>query len=104
MNYKLREYYLSNNTGTTIGFVKEFKHIDIVRTGSEKFFIIDFEINNKIQSNGLMIKHAKKDNNYFARFTNTKMIDNDMNIDKLKGLEIKILYSNKYPSFFKIQE
>jgi len=104
INYKIRDYYLSKNTETTTGTIRGIKSLDLVKVGYEKFCIVDFVIDNKLVEQGLMLKYAKKDNDYFKRFKTPKISGQNLAVDRLKGNRVEILYSKKYPSFFRINE
>lgn len=104
INYKLRDYLLSKKTESTIGFVKGIKRIDTVKMGYEDFYVIDVIINGKIQSTGLPIKYADKDNDHFDKINNPKLDRNNLTIVKLKENQVEILYSKIYPSFFRINK
>jgi hypothetical protein len=104
LNYKLRDYYLSNNTEQSIGVIRNIKKVDYVKVGSERFYVIDFIIDNRTVTQGLMIKYADKDNDYFNRYKKPKLTRQNLTIDYFKGSQVEILFSKRYPSFFKINE
>ena len=104
LNYYLRNYYLSHNTENTIGFVKGIKKIDIVKTGHAEFYMIEFNTTEKRILQGLMVDYAERDNSFFEKFKQPSFNGNEMTINNIKGNEINIKYSKKYPSFFQIDK
>jgi hypothetical protein len=104
LNYKLREFYLSNNTITTVGSIKGIKQIDFVRLGRQDFYTVNFIVGKELKTYGLITKYAKKDNQHFDNYINPKITNGAMTIKKLKGAEVEVLYSKRFPSFFKIIE
>lgn len=104
MNYKLRNYYLSYNTGKAVGTIRGIKRIEIVRGGHADFYVIDFSISGNTYYGGLQVKYADEDNNYFDKFIHPKVVNGGLTVSILKGDFVNIVYSKKFPSFFKVQE
>jgi len=104
LNYKVRDYYLSQETGFTTGIISGIKRVDIVKVGHADFYEISFKANGEKYSNGLLVDYAEKDSEYFDRFKEPQIRNNTMTIVKLKGNEVRIVYSKKFPSFFRIGE
>lgn len=103
LNYSLRDCYLSNNTGETIGYFNGIKRINIVKVGYEDFYLVDFNVNGKIYSNGLLVDYGEKDVSSTDEYRKSEITKNNIAIGKLKGSRVKIIYSNKFPSFFRIE-
>lgn len=104
LNYKLRNYYLSFDTEQTICYLNGIKRMDIVRGPHEDFYLVDFYIGGSLYSGALPEEYSRKDNKYFQRFSQPQIIGNGISIEKLSGHQAKVLYSKKFPSFFKIIE
>jgi len=104
LNYKTRDYFLSHNTENTTGVIHGIKKIKIVKVGQADFYEIDFKANGKIYSNGLLVDYLIKDNENFDKSGKTEISENTMDISKLKGKIVKIVYSKRFPSFFRIEE
>ncbi|NPV51650.1 MAG: hypothetical protein HPY60_10725 [Candidatus Methanofastidiosum sp.] len=104
LNYKLREFYLSNNTIKTVGSIKGIKRIEIVRIGRQEFYTVNFIVEKELKTYGLITKYAKKDNQHFDNYINPKFTNGTMIINRLKGAEVEVLYSKRFPSFFRIIE
>jgi len=99
-NYKLRDFYLSNNTIETTGVIIGMKRLEIERTGREDFYLIKFKNNEKTIQKGLMIKYSEKDDNYENKMFELKQ--NTLTLNRMKGSQLRIVYSEKFPSFLKI--
>lgn len=104
LNYRVRNYYLSQETEITTGIISGIKRIDIVKVGHADFYEISFKANGDNYSNGLLVDYAEKDNEYFERFINPKISSSTMTIEKLKGNQIQVVYSKRFPSFFRVAE
>lgn len=104
LNYKVRDYYLSKETGTTTGIISGIKRIDIVKVGHADFYDINFKVNGENYSTGLLVDYADKDNEYFDKFKKPIISNSTMTIGKLKENQTKIVYSKRFPSFFRIVE
>jgi hypothetical protein len=104
LNYKTRVYFLSQNTESTIGIISGIKRINIVKVGEADFYEISFKVNRENYSNGLLLDYAEKDSEYFDKFRKPEITKNTMAIGKLKGSQVNIIYSKRFPSFFRIGE
>ena len=104
LNYKTRDLFLSHNTETTTGVISGIKRIDAVKVGHADFYVISFKANGENYSNGLLVDYAEKDGEYFDKFKKSKISGSTMTIEKLKGNKAKIVYSKRFPSFFRIIE
>jgi len=102
LNYKVRDYYLSQETEITTGIISGIKRIDIVKVGHADFYEINFKVNGENYSNGLLVDYAEKDSEYFDKFRKPIISSNNMTIGKLKGKQVQIIYSKRFPSFFRI--
>lgn len=102
LNYKVRDYYLSQETEITTGIIRGIKRIDIVKVGRADFYEINFKVNGENYSNGLLGDYAEKDSEYFDKFRKPIISNNNMAIGKLQGNQVQIIYSKRFPSFFRI--
>lgn len=102
LNYKVRDYYLSQETEITIGIISGIKRINIVKVGHADFYEINFKVNGEDYSNGLLVDYAEKDSEYFDKFRKPIISNNNMTIGKLQGNQVQIIYSKRFPSFFRI--
>ena len=102
LNYKVRDYYLSQKTESTTGIISGIKRIDIVKVGHADFYEINFKVNGENYSNGLLIDYAEKDSEYFDKFRKPIISNNNLTLGKLKGNQVQIIYSKRFPSFFRI--
>jgi len=104
LNYKVRDYYLSQETEITTGIISGIKRIDIVKVGHADFYEINFKVNGENYSKGLLVDYADIDSEYFDKFRKPIISNNTMTIGELKGNQVKIVYSKRFPSFFRIGE
>lgn len=102
LNYKLRGYYLSNDTIITNGIIVGVKTINTVKMGFEEFYVVDFVYNNKKVQKGIMLEYSLKDINGNVDFVSLN--NNSISVKRLGKMDTKILHSRKYPSFLKIIE
>ena len=103
-NYQIRNHYLSKNTQKTVGYVKGIKQISISKTGNENFYMINFLVNNKIETKGLLIKYSEKDNTISNELKSGVIKPNKLLVNTMKFNQVEIIYSIEYPSFFRINE
>jgi len=101
LNYKLRNYFLSNNVIETKGNIENVLQLRIVKLANKDFYLINSYEGKRLLTFGIPINYVEKDN--------YKLLDNMVHYDKknlivnrFKNLEVKIIYSKKYNSFAKI--
>lgn len=102
LNYRVREYYLSQETESAYGIVSGIKRINIVKLGHCDFYVISFKVNGKNYSNGLLVDYAEKDREYFDKYGKPKISNSTLSKGNLKGNQVQIIYSKRFPSFFRI--
>lgn len=101
INYKLRNYYLSNNVNRVPAIISNFKKLNILNTGEEDFYMVSFVHNNGFLEKGLIVDHVLKDGQNYNEVIISKD-DTVFNIDRLVGKKVEIIFSDKFPSFLKI--
>lgn len=104
LNYRLRDYFLNQNTAIVTGYAKGIKRIDLVKIGYEDFYMIDFNVGDKVQSSGLMLTYAAKDSGLFTGMNQYKNSESQLIINNLRSGKIQVKYSRKFPSFFKVDK
>lgn len=102
LNYRVRYYYLSQEIESTDGVVSGIKRINIVKLGHADFYEISFNVNGKNYSNGLLVNYAERDSEYFDKYGKTKISNSTLSVENLRGNQVQIIYSKKFPSFFRI--
>ena len=100
LNFKLREYYLSQDTAKTTGILEDYIRFYLPKAEDEDFYLISFNIENQIFKKGLLVKYREKDGSYY----NGKIMleNNKLRVENMIGSKIEIEYSKKFPSFLKI--
>ncbi len=104
LNYRLRDYFLNHDTAIANGYAKGIKRIDLVKIGHEDFYLIDFNVGDKVQSSGLMVAYAAKDSGLFTEINQFKNSEGQLIINNLRSGNVQVKYSKKFPSFFKVNE
>jgi len=100
LNYKLREYYLLQETVTTDGILEEYIRFYMPKVEDEDFYLVSFKIENEKVKKGLLVDYSEKDGkNNVGTVT---FENNGLSVGRTKGSPIKLIYSKKFPSFFKI--
>ena len=100
LNYKLREYYLSQEIVKTTGILEDYIKFYLPKVEDEDFYLISFNIENQIFKKGLLVKYSEKDGSYYNG--KIKLENNILTVEKMIGSKVEIEYSKKFPSFLKI--
>ena len=100
LNYKLREYYLAQETITTNGIIEEYIRFYMPKVEDEDFYLVSFIIDNKKVKKGLLVEYSKKDG--INNVGKIKLENNTLSVSRIKKSPIIIIYSKKFPSFLKI--
>jgi hypothetical protein len=104
LNYNTRNFFLSQNTEMTSGTITGIERINILKVGYADFYLVDFKLNGEIYSSGLLVDYAEKDNANINRYSKSEISGKSMINYKLKGKNVKITYSKRFPSFLRIEE
>ena len=106
LNNKLKNHYLEKETAETkatfIGFREQSYLGRYGTTMSEKFAIIKYKTNFGIITQGLKEEEFEKNKKHFKSELNIG--EKNSNGGKLNTRKATIIYSLKFPSFFKIKE
>lgn len=100
-NYQLRTYYLNQSVVQTNGTIDSMKRIDLSKVGNEDFYLVNFEIDGKAVQKGLIVDYAQKDG--YKIVDQITRVDESLFVPIVKGRTVQIIYSDKFPSFFKIK-
>lgn len=100
LNYKLREYYLSQETITTNGILEEYVRFYMPKVEDEDFYLVSFKIENEKVEKGLLVEYSEQDGK--NNIGNITIENNTLSVGRMKGSQLNLVYSKKFPSFFKI--
>ncbi len=101
LNYSLRNYYLQEDTSVTIGVIVNLISIHLPNAGRENFYLIQYKVEEKMILNGLIVEYSNwdHDQNQFPEPSKR-----ELKVNRIKGGNIQVEYSNKFPSFLRIVE
>ncbi|WP_289056106.1 hypothetical protein [Carboxylicivirga marina] len=103
LNDRIKDYYLTSNTKETIATVIEKRDIGYsLRRMRQPFYIIDYSANDETIMQGIKCENDEAKNLIISKSINLAENMDYLKVNELNGLKVRLVYSEKHPTFFKI--
>ncbi|MBK3518196.1 hypothetical protein [Carboxylicivirga marina] len=104
LNGRIKDYYLTSNTKETLATVIEKRGIGYsVKTMRwQPFYIIEYTVNDETIRQGIKCENDETKNLIISNSINLAENMDNLKFNELKGLKIRLVYSEKHPTFFRI--
>ena len=103
LNYQIRDYFLSQHTETTNGFIIGVAEKKLSRGASSDFYLVEFSVDGDKHSYGLLVEYQKMDEGIDENYSLRSFDGNTLMVSRPKLMRVKVQYSTAHPSFFRVQ-